>query len=103
MNAEFIKKRKEMLLAQEHNNPIGQWWSSFCDPKKPAGKQFLGVVIVESPGFIHAHQKASELGINPGGEIYSLQVEGIPAQYLDKLLTWDCLEKAGLVSKQEAE
>ena len=97
MNAEQVQERKAMLLAQEQDNPPAQWWMSFCDPDKPKGQQFLGVAIVEAPGFIHAHQKAWALGINPGGQIQASQVDGVPAEYHDKLLSLADLEAAGLV------
>jgi hypothetical protein len=84
-------------LTKEQNNPPAQWWMSFCDPDKPKGQQFLGVSIVEASGFMHAQQKAWALGINPGGEIQGEQVEGIPAEYLNKLLSRAELEAADLV------
>jgi hypothetical protein len=92
-----VQERKAMLLAQEKGNSPALWWMSFCDPDKPKGQQFLGVCIVGAPGFMHAHQKAWALGINPGGEIQAVQVEGVPTEYLDKLLSRAELEAAGLV------
>lgn len=97
MNAEQVQERKAMLLAQELGNPPAQWWMSFCDPDKPKGQQFLGVVVVEALGFMHAQQKAWALGINPGGEIQACQVDGVPVKYHDKLLSRAELEAAGLV------
>lgn len=97
LNAEQVQERKAMLLAQEQDNPPSLWWMSFCDPDKPKGQQFLGVCIVEAPSFMHAHQKAWVLGINPGGEIQAILVEGVPAEYHDKLLSRAELEAAGLV------
>lgn len=97
MNAEQVQERKAMLMAQEQDNPPTLWWMSFCDPEKPKGQQFLGVCIVEAPGFMHAHQKAWALGINPGGEIQATQVESVPVEYLDRLLSRAELEAAGLV------
>lgn len=97
LNAEQVQERKAMLLAQEQGNPPALWWMSFCDPDKPKGQQFLGVAIVEAPGFIHAHQKTWSLGINPGGEIQASQVEDVPAEYRNRLLSLIELEAAGLV------
>lgn len=90
-------KRKATLLAQEHDSPPALWWMSFCDTGRQRDQQFLGVVIVEAPGFMHAHQKSCALGINPGGEIQALQVNGVPVEYHDKLLSRAELEAAGLV------
>lgn len=97
LNAEQVQERKAMLMEQEQGNPPALWWMSFCDPHKPNGQQFLGVAIVEAPGFMHAHQKSWALGINPGGEIRATRVEGVPVEYHDKLLSLKELEAAGLV------
>lgn len=97
LSAQQIQKRTLTLLAQEKNNTPKLWWLSFCDPTKPKGQQFLGVCIVEVPGFIHAQQKTWTLGINPGGEIQACQVEDVPPEYLDKLLSRAELEAAGFV------
>lgn len=97
MNEPQVQELKELLLAEEQDNPPVLWWMSFCDPEKPKGQQFLGVCIVEAPGFIHAYQKAWALGINPGGEIQAAQVEGIPGEYMNKLLSSAELKAAGLV------
>ena len=98
MDAEqVLQERKKLLLAEEQNNPPALWWLSFCDPDKAKGQQFLGVVIVEAPGFMRAHQKACELGINPGGEIQAMPVDGVASEYHDRLLSRVELEAAGLV------
>lgn len=97
LTEEQAQERKAMLLAEEQGNPPVQWWMSFCDPEKPKGQQFLGVVVVEAPGFMHAHQKAWELGVNPGGEIQAFRVEGVPNEFHDRLLSRAELEAAGLV------
>ena len=97
MNASQVQARKAALLVQEQGNPPAQWWMSFCDPDKPKGQRFIGVVVVEAPGFAHAHQKTWALGVNPGGEVQGAQIEGFPAEYLDKLLSRVELEEAGLL------
>lgn len=97
MNAEQIQERKKFLLAQEWDNPAVLWWMSFCDLEKPEGQQFLGVAIVEAPGLIHAHQKAWSLGINPGGQVQSVQVDGIAKEFHDRLLSYAELEAAHLI------
>lgn len=97
MNAKELQERKKLLLAEEQDNPPVFWWMSFCDTDLPEGQQFLGVAIVEAPGFVHAQQKTWALGINPGGEIQAFPVEGVPAECLDRLLSRAELETAGLV------
>lgn len=97
MKAEQVQERKNFLLAEEKDNPPVLWWMSFCDPGKPTGQQFLGVVIVEAPGFVHAHQKSCALGINPGGEIQGMLVDGVAEEYRDRLLSLADLKAAGLV------
>ena len=97
MDAEQVVARKAALLAREAYKTPVSWWMSFCDPDKPKGEQFIGVAIVVAPGFMHAHQRAWSLGINPGGEIQAFHVEGIDAHYHDRLLSRAELEAAGLV------
>jgi len=43
------------------------WWLSYCDPKKPTGSQFQGVLILEANTFLGAVAKAHLLGLSPGG------------------------------------
>ncbi len=97
INAEQIQERKAMPLENEQDNRPCQWWMSFCDPERQDGQQFLGVCIIEAPDLIQAMQKAWALGINPGGEIKALQVSGVSAEYLDKLLSRAEIEASGLV------
>lgn len=81
------------------------FWMSFCDPDKPKGQQFLGVVVVEvsdvdaaaikpildarfprhkegAEWMAAATDKAYRLGCNPGGEVGFLEV---PAEALFRL------------------
>jgi hypothetical protein len=97
MNALEVEARKAALLAEERNEPPISWWMSFCDPDKPKGEQFLGVVITKAPGLMHARQRAWMFGINPGGEIQAFPVEGIADDYHDRLLSLVELEAAGLI------
>lgn len=45
------------------------YYLSFCDVTKAKGEQFLGATVVEANDEKHAQSRATELGINPGGEI----------------------------------
>lgn len=58
------------------------WWLSFCDPFRPKGDQFLGVVVIEGDGdgtdldaMRAAIKKARDLGIEPPG---GCDVMGLP-------------------------
>lgn len=51
-----------------------RFWLSFCDTDKPAGSQFLGVAIVRAHSLPEAIRVAHVLGINPGGEVQSLEL-----------------------------
>lgn len=62
-----IEARKAALLADA--SPKRLWWLSFCDPSRPKGQHFLGVVFVEGSNAYQAMMKAHELGCNPGGEV----------------------------------
>lgn len=85
----FLEARIRTVINEERHSsqvPDGAvWWLSFADEIEG----FLGVAIVEGDGPASAMQNATELGINPGGEIMSCLVPGerIPAQYRNRLLT----------------
>ena len=73
------------------------FWLTFSDPDAPSDKRFLGVAIFdmdESEGELsvpeivrHAHK----LGINPGGQVLVQEVEAIPDEYKNRLITDDAL------------
>ncbi len=50
-------------------NILPLWWLSFCDATKPAGSQFLGLVLVRGVDMVQAVKVAHVLGINPGGQV----------------------------------
>ena len=50
------------------------FWLSFADSNRPTGEQFLGVAIVEAIDIADATEKCWRLGINPGGEVLSVEV-----------------------------
>lgn len=56
------------------------FWLSFCDPHKPEGSQFLGVILIKGYGFMDAVSRCNMLGINPGGEVqgYELPLTRVP-------------------------
>lgn len=65
-------------------------WLSFCDATKPKGEQFLGVVIIGATDVVEASRKAWNLGINPGGEIKSVELPPdcyVPEKAQNKLLS----------------
>ena len=72
------------------------FWLSFSDPDASSDKRFLGVAIFdmdESRRRLGAHEivrRAHRLGINPGGQV-CVQVESIPDEYKNKLITDDAL------------
>lgn len=74
-------------------------WMSFCDTDKPSGEQFLGVIITKTLGIAHAVQKTHALGINPGGQILSYEIDPneIKPEDFNKLLRREDLEKAGYI------
>lgn len=70
------------------------WWCSFADDSRPAGKQFLGVVLYVAPSDQSVDLLAMDLwaaGLNPGGEMlaYPWSELPVPAKFLGRLLTKD--------------
>jgi hypothetical protein len=49
-------------------------WMSFADPGRPVGQRFLGVIIIDAPGLATATTMTHTMGINPGGEIQSMEI-----------------------------
>lgn len=78
-----------LLQAEAEANTSACQWLSFCDPEKPSGEQFKGVIISRTLGMMHALERANALGINPGGEVACQEIEGddIHLDHFDVLLT----------------
>jgi len=118
-NAQHICKREEPKT----------FWLSFCDPTRPTGEQFLGVCIVdvtqedadealldvvlnfpcaqEGAHWIGAaSRKAHREGCNPGGEMASMDITGVPSPVplvKNQLLSFADLERLGLQPISEAD
>lgn len=78
------------------------YWLSFCDPDLPEGTQFLGATIVEAPSEMAAVMRSWELGVNPGGEVASIEIpvtaDELPAEaakYLGKFVSRDVVLAEG--------
>jgi hypothetical protein len=73
------------------------FWLSFNDQDAPANERFLGVAIFdmdESDGELSIAEiarRAWQLGINPGGSVAIQEVDSIPEEYKNQLLTDDDL------------
>jgi hypothetical protein len=48
---------------------------SFADPDRPEGQQWLGCIHVLADDFMEAVEKTHRMGINPGGEVASVDVD----------------------------
>jgi hypothetical protein len=94
-----IQARKEQIFKAEEDAGVRSFiWMSFCDPNKPKGQQFLGVIITQSLGLTHAIKETHERGINPGGEIQSYIFPPgllVDVKYLNRLMQKEELEAAG--------
>lgn len=104
MTEEQTQTRTHELLAKEKaENRTRILWLSFCDPEKTKGSQFLGVIITEALGLLHAIHKTWDFGINPGGEVLSTEVKNVPhlEQVRDRLLSKAELIRAGLIKSEE--
>lgn len=100
LTKEEIEARRLMALAKElEANQRGVWWMSFCDMSKPQGQQWLGVIVVEELGPMHAVNKTHELGINPGGDIAFARVQPgvVKPEHMDRLLSRAELREFGYI------
>lgn len=80
--------------------PQESWvWASFCDPDRPEGQQFLGVVIAPGSADMPAMFLSSlhMAGLNPGGEVSMMQ---FPSGEIDEIPA-DC--RMRLLNREEAE
>lgn len=93
------RRFSEGIASEVENGNIQCWWLSFCDPGKPEGEQFLGVVVVRAFGLLHAIDKAWYLGINPGGEVlgYVTDSTNMELKHFNKLLSLKELTDSGYV------
>ena len=87
MTPEEFARRKKELLDQEAAQPERLMWLSFATDTK-----FLGGVYVMARGFIHAIDKAHQLGINPGGQVQGHDVPDenaarVKPEWRDRLLS----------------
>jgi hypothetical protein len=86
-----------MARHQRRGRSMTTFWLSFSDPDAPPAKRFLGVAIFdmdESKGELSVPEivlKAHELGINPGGQVVVQEVDGIPNEHKNKLITDDAV------------
>ena len=79
--------RRAAIIAEEHRYAARWHYLSFADDTG-----FLGAVIVRSHGFLTAVQRATDLGINPGGEVMCQPIPRrdlcrVPADLRNRLLT----------------
>jgi hypothetical protein len=81
--------RRAAIIAEEHRHAARWHYLSFADDTG-----FLGGVIVRSYGFLTSIQRATELGINPGGEVMSTPIPRkdlwrVPTDLRNRLLSAD--------------
>lgn len=98
-NLMWLTRMAEILEEERASGdtpPGWLWWLSYVDPDRsaPAGQQvpggpgFIGVVVLAAPGPFHAMARASELRLNPGGEVKAFPVpeEHVPEGFRNRLL-----------------
>jgi hypothetical protein len=68
MRERTLKARMQQKLAEEMNEPEKWLYLSFADEK------FNGGVVIKAHGMMDAVTKTHALGINPGGQVISIEV-----------------------------
>jgi hypothetical protein len=81
--------RRAAIITEEHRHAARWHYLSFADDTG-----FVGGVIVRSHGFLTAIQRATDLGINPGGEVMSTPISRkdlwrVPTDIRNRLLSED--------------
>ena len=79
--------RRARLLAEEGRHSLGWFYLSFATEY-----EFLGATIVWAHGLLTAVERASDLGINPGGEVMCCLIprrnlRRVPADLRNRLLS----------------
>jgi hypothetical protein len=96
------RKNMAELMKEEMEQPEVFWWLSFCDPDKPTGSQFIGVIVVKAHGLTDALTKCNAMMINPGGEVKGFEIpdteetrKRLVPEVLNKLITREDMVKLG--------
>ena len=84
--------RRAAIIAEERRHAARWHFLSFADDTR-----FLGGVIVRSYGFLTSIQRATDLGINPGGDVMSTPIPRkdlwrVPTDLRNRLLSEDEVE-----------
>jgi hypothetical protein len=88
LTIEELRQRNRDLIEEERRQSKGVtslWYLTYASPTR-----FLGACVVRAFGFVHACQRARDLGITPGGQIRGCAIptlETPPAKYMNKLLS----------------
>lgn len=91
------KPMQDSLEKSKNSLSKETFYLSFCDPDKPEGSKFLGVIIVDGIDIVDAHCMTHFLGINPGGEVLFIKIPigvNIKEGYKNRLLTKEEAEEA---------
>jgi hypothetical protein len=91
------QREHSMAQRQRKKRSMTTFWLSFSNPDALRDKRFLGVAIFdmdESGGELSVPEivlRAHELGINPGGQVLVQEVEDVPDEHKNKLITDEAL------------
>lgn len=87
----ILGNRHAELLAGDATQPEAWWYLSFGSLEKG----FLGGIVVRARGFATALQIATDLQMNPGGEVkgYAMLEEDLKSMPINKLMSKAELEQ----------
>lgn len=93
--------RVAVVHAEEAEQPLRWFYMSFVDEDRGG---FLGACVVEARGMLDATMQTHASGINPGGEVLTIEVEegaieNFPEPMRNRLLSRADLETLGPVMK----
>jgi len=98
MAVDKFRERIKEVMTEELAQPEKFWWLSFADDG------FKGAVIIKAHGISDALMKCNMLMINPGGEVYAIQIpddkeENFKLEDTNRLLSKEEIKKKWGVMK----
>jgi hypothetical protein len=92
-----------MAIEADPSAPMRLYYFSFADGSRPHGQQFLGGLFIRAKSFSGALVASHLAGLNPGGEVQSVELLGEVAAKIDPAWIGRLLSRAELEKMDQLE